>query len=304
MKFKDSFHPYAIITILFWSLAYVITRLALTYFSAFSLGFLRYFTASLALIVTALLLKIKLPRPSDLKWFLLSGATGFFLYMIAFNKGCETVTSATSSVIIATTPITTAIFARIIYGERLKKLQWAAILIGFTGVIILTVMDGGFSVNAGILWLLGASILLSWYNLLQRQLTKRYSALQVSAFSIFAGTVMLGIFLPESIDKATAAPPIQIVYILILGIFPSAIAFISWAKAFAKAKQTSSVSNYMFITPLLASLFGVIIGHETIDLSALFGGSVILFGLLLFNCGGSITARIKKPGRKGLEEQP
>ncbi|MGI5935748.1 MAG: hypothetical protein ACOX7I_02935 [Oscillospiraceae bacterium] len=46
MNFKDSFHPYAAVTILFWSLAYVLTRLALNYFSPFSLGFLRYLLAS------------------------------------------------------------------------------------------------------------------------------------------------------------------------------------------------------------------------------------------------------------------
>ena len=50
MQVKNSYHPYAIITILFWSLAYVLTRLTLQYFSVFSLGFPRYVAASLALI--------------------------------------------------------------------------------------------------------------------------------------------------------------------------------------------------------------------------------------------------------------
>lgn len=291
MKIKDSFHPYAIITILFWSMAFVYTRLALTYFSAFSLGFLRYFTASLALILIVLIMKLKLPRLSDLKWFLLSGASGFFLYMITFNKGCETVSSATSSVIIAMTPIITALLARIFYHEQLKKLQWAAILVCFAGVIVLTVLEGGFTVNIGVLWLISAAVLISLYNLLQRRLTKRYTAVQSTAFSIFAGTLLLSVFLPESVSKVAAAPPIQLVYILILGIFPSAIAYISWAKAFAKATHTSSVSNYMFVTPFLASIFGVIIGHETIDLSAIIGGTIIILGLLLFNFGDKLKLR-------------
>lgn len=290
MKFKDSFHPYAIITILFWSMAYVYTRLALTYFSAFSLGFLRYFTASLALILIVLLMKLKLPKRSDLKWFLLSGITGFFLYMITFNKGCETVSSATSSVIIAITPIITALFARFFYQEQLKKLQWAAILVCFAGVIVLTVLEGGFTVSIGVLWLISASVLLSLYNLLQRQLTKHYTAVQSSAFSIFAGTLLLSVFLPESVGKIMAAPPIQLIYILILGIFPSAFAFISWAKAFAKATHTSSVSNYMFLTPLLASILGVIIGHETVDLSAIIGGTIIILGLMLFSFGDKLKS--------------
>ena len=299
MKFKDSFHPYAIITIIFWSMAFVYTRLALTYFSAFSLGFLRYFIASLALILIVIVMKLKLPKRSDLKWFLLSGATGFFLYMITFNMGCETVSSATSSVIIAITPIITALFARIFYRDQLKKQQWAAILVCFAGVIVLTVLEGGFNVNTGVLWLISSSVLLSLYNLMQRQLTKQYTAVQASAFSILAGTLLLSIFLPESVDKVIAAPPIQIVYILILGIFPSAIAYVSWAKAFAKAPHTSSVSNYMFVTPLLASILGVIIGHEAIDPSAILGGAIIILGLLLFNFGDKLTVgqRNKRRGK-------
>lgn len=291
MKIKDSPHPYAIITILFWSMAFAFTRLSLTYFSAFSLGFLRYAIASLTLLLIVLVMKLKLPKLSDLKWFLLSGATGFFLYMITFNKGCETVSSATSSVIIATTPIITALFARIFYQERLKKLQWVAILICFGGVIVLTVLEGGITVNVGILWLLGAAVLISLYNLLQRRLTKRYTAVQSTAFSIFAGTLLLSVFLPEAVSEVAAAPPVQLVYILFLGIFPSAIAYISWAKAFAKAAHTSSVSNYMFVTPLLASMFGVVIGKEAIDLSAIVGGIIIILGLLLFNFGDRLKPK-------------
>lgn len=77
MKMKDSPHPYAIITIIFWSLAYVLTRLSLQYFSAFSLGFLRYFVATCALIAVALITKMKRPKRGDFIWFVFSGAAGF-----------------------------------------------------------------------------------------------------------------------------------------------------------------------------------------------------------------------------------
>ena len=61
MKFRDSFHPYAWVTVFFWSLAYVFTRFALQHFTAFPLGFLRYVFASAALIVIALVTKMKQP---------------------------------------------------------------------------------------------------------------------------------------------------------------------------------------------------------------------------------------------------
>jgi drug/metabolite transporter (DMT)-like permease len=294
MKLKDSFHLYAAITILFWSLAYTLTRLAFSYFSPFSFGFLRYLAASLPLLPMVFTFKLKLPGLGDLKWFLLSGASGFFLYIIAFNKGCVTVTSATSSVIIATTPVVTALLARLIYKEQLRLFQWAAIAIEFSGVVFMTLCNGAFTINAGILWLLLGVVLLSGYNLLQKFLTKKYSALQTTAYSIFAGSLMLGIFAPEALSDVKRAPPVAFVYIAVLGVFSSAIAYVAWTQAFAKAPKTSSVSNYMFITPFLSSVLGYVLAGERPDRATLIGGSVILAGVFIFNFGGRLFSQVKE----------
>ncbi|SHI20721.1 EamA domain-containing membrane protein RarD [Sporobacter termitidis DSM 10068] len=286
MKFKNSFHPYAIITIVFWSCAYVLSRLALAHFSAYALGLLRYIIATVVMLAVILFNKMKRPAPRDLLWFLAAGACGFTLYMIAFNTGCETVNSSTSSVIIAIVPVVTSVMARVIYRERLTVVQWLSTGVSFAGVVVLTALSGGLAVNAGILWLLAAVVFLSLFNILQRKLTKTYSPLQTSAFSIFAGTLLLGVFLPSSIAQAATAPAIQWVYLIILGVGSSAIAYLAWAMALARAEKTSSVTNYMFVTPFLASVMGVVIGGEEVRLPTVIGGLVIIAGLVLFNLGG------------------
>jgi len=294
LKIKDSFHTYAVITIIFWSLANVMTRLSLHYFSAFSLGFLRYTIASCALIVIALITKMKPPKKQDIAWFILSGTVGFFLYMIAFNKGCETVSSATSSVIIANVPVLTALLARFVYKEKLSVIKWTAIAVEFSGVIVLTLMDSTFSFNPGLAWLIGASLLLSVYNLLQRKITMNYSGLQASTFSIFSGTIMLAVFLPTAVKQAQSAPPVAFTYLAVLGIFSSAIAYAAWAQAFKKAKDSSSVSNYMFITPFLASLMGFLFAGEKPDMPTIIGGGIILLGVFFFNFGEKLYNRKRK----------
>lgn len=293
MKFKNSFHPYAMLTIFFWSLAYVLTRLTLQYFSAFSLGFLRYFVASCALIVMAVAAKMQLPRRKDLPWFLAAGAIGFFFYMIAFNQGQATVTAATGSVVIATVPVITALFARFVYKEKLKTYQWIAIFVEFAGVTVLTLMNSTFSFNTGLLWLLLAALALSIYNLLQRKLTRQYTALQASTYSILFGTCLLAVFTTASIREIGDAPAIQYLYLAILGIGSSAVAYVSWAKAFSKAQKTSQVSNYMFVTPFLTSILGFLLAGEIPDRATLAGGSIILLGVLLFNFGGFLFQQKK-----------
>jgi len=294
MKIRDSYHIYAVITIIFWSLAYVFTRLALLHFSALSLGFLRYFIASCALIIVVMATRMKPPEIKDAKWFILTGVTGFFLYIVFFNKGCAIVNASTSSVIVSTTPIITALLAHFFYKERLKNYQWAAITIAFSGVVILTMSSVDLTLNNGLYWLFIAALLLSAYNILQRKLTKIYSALQVAAFSIFSGTIMLAIFSPAAIYEIKDAPAVQLFCVAALGIFSSAIAYVSWSKAFAKAKNTSSVSNYMFVTPFLTTILGFLIAGETPDNSTIFGGIIIMTGLFIFSFGEGRATRLRR----------
>jgi drug/metabolite transporter (DMT)-like permease len=283
-------------TIIFWSSAFVFTRLALKYFTPLTLGFLRYFIASLSLIVVALVIKINLPQIKDVKYFFLAGFFGFFFYMIVFNIGSATVPAATGSIIIATAPIITTVLARIIYKEKIRIIQYISIIIEFIGVGVLTLMNGIFSINIGVIWLLLASISVSIYNLLQRKITKKYSAIQTAIISIWFGTVMLLLFLPDSIEEVKNASFLQKIYVIILGLFPSAVAYITWTYAFSKAKTTSSVTNYMFLTPFLTVILGIMLAKEIPDLSTIIGGTIIIIGMLVYNFSYKIE-RIKERGK-------
>lgn len=282
-RVKDSYHPYAMITIFCWSLAYVFTRLMLKYFSALSLGFLRYVVASVVLIIFSIIMRIKPPQKKDWLWFVLSGLSGFSLYIMIFNVGTSFVSAATSSVVIAIVPVLTAILASILFREKLRRNQWISIVIEFVGIVILTLSDGVFVVNVGILWLLLAAMLLSLYNILQRRLTRTYPAFQSTTYSIIIGTLLLTVFAPMSIKEVSNAPITPLIFILILGVFSSAVAYVCWSKAFEKAEKTSSVSNYMFFTPLLTSILGFFIAKEIPSPSTLIGGVVILLGAFAFN---------------------
>ena len=294
MKLKDSFHVYAIISIACWSSGYVFTRLALRYFSPLSLGLLRYCIASISLLIFALFVRMKIPDKKDIKWFVLSGFAGFSFYMVAFNIGSTTVTASTSSLMIATSPVITTLLARIVYREKLKIAQYIALIVEFIGVGFITLGNGIFSINTGLIWLIMASLALSIYNLLQKRLTKTYSALQASVFSIWFGTVPLLLFLPVSVTEVQTAPLIQVAYLIFLGIFTSAVAYISWTYAFSKSKNASSVTNYMFLTPFLTTLLGIFLAKETPDWATIIGGLIIIVGMFIYNFLDKIVLRVNE----------
>ena len=218
----------------------------------------------------------------DFPKFLLAGVLGFALYMITFNQASKSLTAATGSVVIASAPILTALFARIIFKEKIRPLGWLAIAVEFSGILVLTLWSGILSVNAGILWMFGAAVCISSYNLLQRSLLKKYSPLQATAYSVFAGTLFLLVYLPDAAIQFGNAPLYQLLVMGFMGVFPSALAYMLWAKALTMAQKISDVTNYMFVTPLLAALMGFLIMGEIPTLATCVGGLMIFTGLLLF----------------------
>ena len=289
-----SYHPFALTTIFFWSLAYVFTRLMLPYFSSASLGFLRYLTASLALAAVAVGTKMKLPPRRDWPWFLLSGFFGFFLYMLLFNRGLSMVPSSMASVVSATIPALTALLSRLLGREKLNGVQWVAIGIELVGIAVLVAMNGGLSGGIGLLWMALSAIIFSIYNIIQQKITQSYTALQSSAYSIWAGTLLLSIFAPTAFRELAAAPAPQYLYLAALGIFPSAVAFVTWAQAFARAERTTQVSNYMVLTLFMASLMAFLVSHEVPSVATLCGGGITLCGVLTFNFSAEIIQHTAK----------
>lgn len=273
---------YAFGTILLWASAFIFTKMALQYYTAMAVGVLRYFVAAIFFIVIAVHKRIGLPDLKDVPRFFLSGAIGFTIYMILFNQGCTTLTSATSSIIIATAPVITAILARVILHEKVKVIGWIAFAIEFVGILVLTLWEGILSINQGIFWITGAALCISGYNLLQRKYTKRYSALQTTAYSIFAGSILFVFYWPKALSQLMAAPLNQWLIIIYMGVFPSAIAYLFWSKGLSIAHKTSDVTNFMFLTPLIATLMGVLMIREIPTSGTFAGGGIIIIGLFLF----------------------
>lgn len=282
MNVTASYHLYAAITIFCWGVAYPVTTVAMGEFTSFGLAFLRYAVAAILVGVVIIKKGLKPPAPRDMIWFFACGLTGFVLYPIFFNYGCAVTPAAMSSTIVAVTPMITAAAAQFFLGEKLVGKQWAAILFAFSGVLVLLFDPGASVLSPGSLWLLGAAFCLGTYNFLQRKLTASYDSLRVSAYCILAGFLILIPLAANGIRDLAQTSLRGLICMLVLGVFSSAVAYISWAKAFSVAPSASSVSNYMFLTPFVAALVGFCISQEIPNGRTLLGGAIILSGMLLF----------------------
>ena len=286
-----SCHAYAGLTVLLWASAYVGTKVALTHFGSPELGLLRCGAASITLAIALSLKRPPLPRRRDAPWLALCGLTGFALYLFLFNKGSESLNPTTSCVLIATSPVITACFAGIFFRERITAPGWAAIALGFSGVLVMALWQGSLAISHGLIWMLAAASAISMHSILLRKLSGSYDALSITAWRFFAATLALAFLGPETASQAIGAPPAILSLACYLGVFPSALAYLAWAKALSLAPKTSTVTNYMFLTPFLALLLEFLVLDQTPDAGTFLGGGMILCSLLLFGKAGKQPKR-------------
>lgn len=284
-RFKvKSYHLFALITVTLWTSSFAFTKIAQEVFTVPVLSMYRFIFAAIFMLIIAFIKKIGLPDKKDIPVFILSAAIGFSIYQLVFNKGIYMLTSATACIVISITPVITAIFARILFKEKIRVGGWVAIGICFCGILVLMLWHGVLSINAGIFWMLMAAIFLAGYNLLQRKLTKKYTALQATSYSIIIGAIMLLVFMPfGGVEQAAHAGMKHWLSVAYMGAFPSALAYLLWGKALSMTEKTSEVSNFMFIQPALSMLLGFIIIFEIPTIEMYIGAAIIIFGLFLFS---------------------
>ena len=273
----------AFIAIFFWATAFVLTKVVLKEVDVTILGVLRYFFASIIVIFILIKKKIPLPKVKDIPASIFAGFSGYAGYIVLFNIATLLSSPSTLSVINALAPAITAIVAYFIFNEKIKLIGWLSMSISFCGILILTLWDGVLTINKGVLYMLIGCLLLSLYNISQRHLTKKYSSFDVSMYSMLIGGVLLVIYSPSSVGNMFNISFSSLILIIYMSIFPSIISYFFWTKAFELAKHTTEVTSFMFVTPVLATLMGIIILGDIPKLSTLIGGVVIILGMILFN---------------------
>ncbi len=288
MKNSRVMHLYAIGTILLWATAFPITRIVGKAMDPIPLGTIRCTAAAVFLIIVGMINRIRLPKTfKDGCLLALSGACGFGFYMIFFNTGIMTLTSATSSIVIATTPVMTALAASRIYGEKLSGIGYAAIACAFLGVGVLLLWNGTLSINVGVLWTLGAAVLFCCYNLLNRKLqAEGYSSMEIMTYAMISAAIILIIAAPHAFSDFAEIGTMDKILAVYMGIVVSAVAYFLWAKAFEHARHTSDVTNYMFLTPLVTTVLGFIMLKEIPDWGTVVGGIMIISSVVVFNLKG------------------
>jgi drug/metabolite transporter (DMT)-like permease len=121
------------------------------------------------------------------------------------------------------------------------------------------------------------------FNVTQRKLLTRYSPLQTTAYAVAIATLLMVVFTPKLVQEIQIAPAIANGLVIYLGVFPAALSYFLWGYALAKAKNTSQVVGFLYLSPFLATVMAFVGLHEIIPLLSFAGGLIIIAGMVISN---------------------
>jgi drug/metabolite transporter (DMT)-like permease len=224
-----------------------------------------------------------LPKKQDLSAIAILGLLGITAYHLLLNYGEVTVTAGAASLLVNTAPIFTALLAIAFLKERLSLRRWVGIAVSFTGVVLITGGEAkGLSVDWGALLILLSAVCISVWMILQKPYLKKYSPVQLTTYIIWVGTIFLLPFLPSLIKAVPTAPLSATIAAVYLGIFPSAIAYATWAYVLAQI-PASRAATLLYLVPVLAIIVAWVWLQEIPTVLSLIGGAIVLSGIVLVN---------------------
>lgn len=277
-------------TVTLWASAFVGIRAALADYSPYHLALLRFLVASAFLAVFAIRGRVRPPSSRDLPLICLAGFSGIGFYNIVLNYGAMTVSAGSTSFIISTAPIITALIAFFFLHERINRAGWAGMVLSFAGVSLIAFGQGGaLHFETGALYVFAAAVSTSVFFVIQKPLLKKYGSFELTCYSIWVGTLTMLPFaggLGRAVSLAPLSSTLTIVY---LGIFPAALAYFFWSYVLSRLTASRSVS-FLYLIPVVASLMAYLVLGEMLSPLAAAGGCSSLLGVILLNAFGKIKA--------------
>ncbi len=291
-----------------WGVAFVGMKQMVKDAPPFQAGGLRFFVASLPLLIFALRpSRFKKLTRTDFKKFLVLGLLQTTLLFGINFTALQFVPAGITSIIINTHPFFVAILAHLfLKGDRLNRQKILGLVIGFSGVMFLVLVGKSFG-ELAFYWpiiLLGSAVVWGTGSVLTKKFEIR-DPMSLTAFQNLFGSLPLLI-----IGFGFESKPINWNWSFTLWLIYCAFvasSFAWWAWAFLLQTYTASrVSVFAFLVPVFGVLSGVILLNESLTFNMLVGGSLVALGIVVVNfrrqtrskAVESLKPDIVKPGLK------
>ena len=252
----------------------------------------RFMLAGIAVLAVSAIMNRKLlvPRKEQWKGILLLGIVQTTMQYVFFYIGLSHTTGVKGSVITAMTTFLAVGISHFLFpDDRLNTRKTIGCLIGFAGVLMITIssadaLGGGFAWN-GEGFMLLSTIAAGGGAVISKFVAKGQSTMMVTGWQLtIGGAVLLLAGILGGGHFNTITP--QAIALLGYLIFLSAAAFTIWT-ALLKQYPVGRVTVYNFLVPVFGSLMSGVVLHETVfTVRNMLSLVLVCAGIILVNLTG------------------
>jgi drug/metabolite transporter (DMT)-like permease len=274
-------------TLICWASAFAAIRVGLRDYQPGHLALLRFLSASILLGLMAIPLRVPLPRREDWRLLIVSGVLSITIYHAALNYGEVRVTAGAASFLINTAPIWTSLLAAYFLRESLPLLAWLGIAISFSGVLVIAFGEGAGRlqntlIEPSALLILLSAVSASGSMILNKNLSARYNALQITCYTVWSGTLFLLVFAPGFVSAVASRPLQSTLWGVYLGVFPGALSYLTWTYVLTRL-PASQTASFLYLVPPVATVMAWLWIGEVPTWFSLAGGVLALAGVIVVN---------------------
>jgi len=271
-------------TLVFWASAFVAIRHLGHDFTPGALSLGRLLVGSVCLAVVALSRGVPRPNRRELFTITVIGLLWFGLYNVALNAGERMVDAGTAAMLIQVSPVLIALLAALFLNERFTVHLGIGLALAFAGVALIAFATSpSTSVDShdyvvGVLLCLVSAVAYSISLILQKPLMVRLPAVQVTWIACTVGAISCLPFAGDLVSQARDAPASSSWWLVYLGIFPTAIAFTTYAFAL-KHMSAGNLGVTTYLVPPITIVLGLVFLGEAPATMAYAGGVLALVGV-------------------------
>ena len=214
------------------------------------------------------------------------GLFGVAINQLLFFKGLDMSTPINAAIIMTANPVMVLIFAAIIIREAITIRKSMGILLGLSGAALVILQNAAFSISSetqlGDLLVFINATSYALYLVLVKPLMAKYHPITIIKWVFLFGLIYVFPFGYSELHQVswTSMPPIIIGCVLFVVIGTTFFAYLFNIVAL-KELSPSIVSYYIYLQPILATGFALVLGKDEIDLVKIIGSVLIFSGVFL-----------------------
>ncbi len=212
---------------------------------------------------------------------------GVGINMLTFFEGLHLTTPISASVLMVTTPVIVLILAVIFLKEKIRALKVFGVLVGLSGTLLIILYATGSSVtatnpNLGNFLIFVNAVSYASYIIVVKKITQKYHPFTFMKWMYSIGFLFV---LPFGYSQLMEVQPeaiplegyLKIGYVIVFATFGTYILNIF---AIRELKPTT-VAVFIYLQPLLASIFAIGLGKDTLDIIKIVATLLIFLGVYL-----------------------